>query len=124
MSKLHKTTKQVRTALLSSVAVTLVIAVMSLILFTWSVVFGLAMFVAVIVWAMTTLMIQIKLHARYTQELILKIHGKGFYEYCECDSCTAARGKGQKDNLCENKNCKKYHCWHPNENCEEIKIES
>ena len=121
MTKLHRTTKQVRSALESSLAITLATAILCIIIFTWSVAYGIAMLVATLVWAMTTIMIQVKLHARYTQELILKINCKGFYEYCECNSCTAARGKSQKDNLCENKNCKKYHCWHPNENCEEIK---
>ena len=118
MTKLHKTTKEVKAALFSSLIVTSILAILSIvIMFFFSFPLGIAMFVVTLIWVMSTIMIQVKLQARYTQELMLKIAGKDFYEFCTCKSCTAVRGKKQTYNQCENKKCKKFGLFHPDEIC-------
>ena len=46
--------------------------------------------VAIVLFCMC-LLVAVKIHSRYTQELILKINGKKWEDYCDCDECKAQR---------------------------------
>lgn len=53
--------------------------------------FAVPLFALSSVFGFVTIIITIKIHTRYVQELLCKINNKKLLDYCECDFCKLAR---------------------------------
>ena len=91
----HLTIKEMKKDGFSLGMIGFVIGMISGVFFFFNVTnYALLLLTATIILFFMALLVAVKLHGRYNQELLLKINGKKWEDYCPCSECLAQQKIG------------------------------